>query len=108
MECQVYAALGHLHAFTFQKFALQAGVGFADQEFAAVADHTMPGDAFSGGAGGHCTASTTGSAAEPESFSEPPVGDNPPARNLFHKSENRSPGHCVSLDRGCLAIALKC
>jgi hypothetical protein len=93
VELHIHAAFGHLHAFGFEEFALQAGVGLADQKFSAKTNDAMPGNAFSGGACGHCTASTARSAAEPKSFCEPPVGDNPAARNLFHEPVNRSPGH---------------
>src|SRR5882724_6423524 len=89
----VHAGLTERHTFGLKQFALQAGIRFANQQFSAIADNAMPGNAFSGGACGHRTASTAGSSAEPESFRKSPVGDNPSTRNSFHKRIYRSPRH---------------
>ena len=89
----IHEGLTERRTFGLKQFALQAGIRFANQQFSAVADNAMPGNAFSGGACGHRTASTAGSSTEPESFRKSPVSDNPPTRNSFHKRIHRSPRH---------------
>ena len=92
-ELHVDAALGHAHAFAFEKFPLQAGMGLANQQLTAETDHSMPGDTFSRRACGHRPAGAARTAAELKSLSKPSVGDNPAARNLFHKGVHPDPGH---------------
>src|SRR3974390_1026343 len=54
MPLQIGAKFGYLDAFAFEELALEGGIRFANQEFAAVANHAMPGDGFSRGRCRHC------------------------------------------------------
>jgi hypothetical protein len=47
MTSKVHPEFPELDALTLQQFSLKRSVRFADQELAAVADHAVPGDAFS-------------------------------------------------------------
>jgi len=93
VEFHVHAALGHLNAFALEQFALETGVRLTNQEFSGEAHHAVPGNAFAGGACGHSAAGAACSAPETKSPSKPRVGDNPPARDLFHELIYRSPRH---------------
>ena len=90
----IEAGFAKFDAFGFEEFALEAGVRFADEEFAARANDAVPGNAFAGGRRGHraaCGAATTGKA---QSFSEGSISNNPAAGNLFHEAINGIPdGH---------------
>jgi len=46
MPFHVYSRFSKRHALGFKQFALQAGIRFANQELPAVANDTMPGNAF--------------------------------------------------------------
>jgi hypothetical protein len=62
---QVDPEFDNLDSFAFQKFPLQGGVWFADQNLPALAQHAMPRDAFPGRRSGHsaaCGACSTGQA----------------------------------------------
>src|SRR5215467_9652420 len=80
-QFHVHPAFAHFHAFALEHFALQAGIGFADQQFSAVADHAMPRNALAGGACGHRSTGAARSSAETQRFCKPSIGDNPPARD---------------------------
>jgi hypothetical protein len=75
-------------AFGFEQFALQGGVGFANQEFAACADDAVPRNASAGRTSSHCVAGGSCAAAQLQGFSECPIRSNPAARNLFHQLVN--------------------
>ncbi len=68
MISQVDAGLGDFDAFGFEEFFLEGGVGLADEDFAALADHAMPGNAFSRGSGGHGTPGAACAAAQAQGF----------------------------------------
>ena len=101
MLFHVDAGFEERNAFGFKQFALQPGIRFADQQFSAVTDHAMPGNAFAGGTRGHCTAGTARSSAEPESFGKFPVSNNPAAGNSFYEGIHRSPGHRYADSSSC-------
>lgn len=61
-------------AFTFQELALERRIGLADEEFAAIADDSMPRDAFSGRGCGHSAARGPGATAQPQDSSNGPIG----------------------------------
>jgi hypothetical protein len=46
MLFQVDPRFDYRYAFTFEEFFLKGGVGFADQDFAAFTEDSVPGDAF--------------------------------------------------------------
>src|SRR6267143_5037296 len=71
---QVDARFDNGHAFTFEKLSLQGGVRFADQDFSALAENTMPRDAFSGGSCRHCMSRGTRPAWQPQGFGDPAIG----------------------------------
>jgi hypothetical protein len=73
MEFQVDAALGHGDAFRFKEFALQAGVGFAEEEFAAGAQYAMPRYAFTGRCCRHGMTGSAGAATEAQNSSNIPI-----------------------------------
>ena len=73
MLFQVDPGFDHCYAFAFEEFFLEGGVGLADKDFAAFAEHAMPGDAFAGGCGGHGAACGASPAAEPQNLSERPI-----------------------------------
>jgi hypothetical protein len=50
---QVDAKPDYRDAFAFEKLSLQGCVGFANQDFSALAENAMPGNAFSGGSRRH-------------------------------------------------------
>ena len=63
MLFQIDPGFDYRYAFAFEEFLLEGSVGFADQDFAAFAEDSVPGDAFPGGRGGHGAACAAGSAA---------------------------------------------
>src|SRR5690348_9939485 len=71
---QIHAKLYERDAFTFEKFSLKQSVRAANQDFAAVADHAVPRNAFSGRSGGHGTSGRARAAGQTKSFSKPPIG----------------------------------
>lgn len=73
VELHVDAAFGHGDAFGFEEFALKAGIGFADEEFAAGAEHAMPGNAFARGTCSHGMTGGAGAATKAQSTSNIPV-----------------------------------
>jgi hypothetical protein len=97
MFFHVHARFAECDAFRFQEFALQTGIRLTDQQFTAIANHAMPGNAFPGGACRHGPAGTARSTPQAKGFGNPSIGNNPPAGNSFHEREHRSPGHVVSL-----------
>lgn len=64
MALHVDAALDDFDALGFKEFTLQAGVRFANEKFAALADDAMPGNAFARGSGGHGVTSGSGAAGQ--------------------------------------------
>jgi hypothetical protein len=47
MTSKIHPEFQELDALTLQQFSLKGSVRFADQKLATVADHAVPGDAFS-------------------------------------------------------------
>jgi len=45
---QVHTRLNDFDAFAFEEFSLEGSVRLADEDFAALADNAMPGNAFAG------------------------------------------------------------
>src|SRR5713226_4871529 len=70
---QVHARLSDFDAFAFEEFSLQGSVRLADEDFAALTDDAMPGDALSGGSGSHSAASGARAASQAQGFSERPI-----------------------------------
>src|SRR5215469_14103604 len=71
---QVHTKLYEGDAFTFEKFSLKQSMRAANEDFAAVADHTMPGNAFSGGSGGHSASGGARPARQTKSLSQLSIG----------------------------------
>jgi hypothetical protein len=71
---QVDARLDNGNAFTFEKLSLQGGVRFADQDFPALAENTMPRDAFSGRSCSHGVSRGTRTAWQPQGLGDTPIG----------------------------------
>lgn len=91
MEFHIDAKFQQFHALGFKQLALQRGVRFANQQFAARAHYAMPGDAFPRRRSGHRSACGSRATREAQSFSKRPIGDNPSARDLFHELVHRTP-----------------
>jgi len=70
---QVYARLDDCDALAFEEFSLQGSVRLANEDFAALTDDAMPGDALSRGSGSHSAASGTRAARKAQGFSERPI-----------------------------------
>jgi hypothetical protein len=70
----VDARLEDLNAFRFEELSLKRSVGFADEKLAVLADDAVPGDSFSGRAGGHGAARGARAARETQGFRERPIG----------------------------------
>ena len=73
MALQVDSGFDDRYAFAFEELFLEGGVGLADEDFAAFAEHAMPGNAFAGGCGGHGTARGASPATEAQNLSERPI-----------------------------------
>src|SRR5258708_2415652 len=71
---EVDARLSNRDTLTFEKLSLQGGVRFADQDFSALAENTMPRDAFSGGSCRHCMSRGTRPAWQPQGLGEDSIG----------------------------------
>ncbi len=69
MIFQIDAGFGDFDAFGFKEFFLERGVRLADEDFAALTDHAMPGNAFSRGSGGHGAPGAACSTAQAQNFS---------------------------------------
>ena len=93
MSFEVDASLNHRDAFRLKKFTLQGSDGFADEEFAAIADYAVPGNASSGWGRRHSSSYGPRPAPQVQSFGERPIGSNPSAGNLLHESIDRIPSH---------------
>ncbi len=61
MEFQLHARFKQFHALRLKQFTLQRGVGLANQQFTAGANHAVPRNAFSRGC--CCHRSACGSCA---------------------------------------------
>jgi len=74
MALQIDARLDDRDAFAFEEFSLEGSVRFADQDFSALTDDAVPGNAFSGRSRGHGAPRAARAAGKAESFSEGPIG----------------------------------
>src|SRR5205807_399820 len=70
---QVYAKFDHRDAFAFKELSLEQGVWAMNQDFSAVADHAVPGNAFSGRSGGHGASGRAGAAGQAQKPSHPSI-----------------------------------
>jgi hypothetical protein len=68
------AIFDDVDAFGFEEFALEAGVGFADYDFAGGVEDAMPGNAFALRRRGHGAAGAASAAFEAQGFSNGPIG----------------------------------
>jgi len=68
MSSEIDAGFGDFDAFGFEELFLQRGVWLADEDFAALADHAVPRNAFSGGSGGHGASGAASAAAQAQGF----------------------------------------
>src|SRR6267154_6290921 len=93
---QVHTRLNDFDAFAFEEFSLEGSVRLANEDFAALADDAMPGNAFAGRSGGHGASCAARAARKAQCFCQRPISKNPAARNLFHETKNRIPRHCES------------
>src|SRR5258706_14072185 len=93
---QVHTRLNDFDAFAFEEFSLEGSVRLADEDFAALADNAMPGNAFAGRSGGHGASCGARAAWEAQGLRQRPISKNPAARNLFHETKNRIPRHFKS------------
>src|SRR3974377_362910 len=81
VRCQIGMGFDDFYAFALKQFALQGRVGFADEQFSAVADNAVPRDAFSRWGRCHSPARGSRPAAQSQSLGKRPIGSNPSARN---------------------------
>src|SRR5467141_551961 len=70
---QVHARLSDFDAFAFEEFSLQGSVRLADEDFAALTDDAMPGNAFSGRSRGHGASGAARAARETQGFRKGPI-----------------------------------
>ena len=71
---EVDARFNNRDALAFEEFSLQGCVGFADQDFSALAENTMPGNAFAGRRRGHGVSRGARAAWQPQGFGQAPIG----------------------------------
>jgi hypothetical protein len=93
MFFQIDACLENRDALGFQKFSLQGSNGFADKEFAAIANNTVPGDAPARRSGSHSPSYGSATTTQAQGFSQRPIGSNPAARNLLYDVVDGIPAH---------------
>lgn len=83
-------------AFAFEQASLQCRLRLAYEDMAPGAHDAVPRDTVTRGAGGHRAASGARATAQPDGSRELAVGENTPARNLFHQAVDGAPGHVFS------------
>ena len=93
MLAKVDARFDDCDALAFEQAPLKRCIWVADENSAGFADDAVPGNASSRWGSGHGAASRTCSAAQAQGFCQPPICENPPARDLFHEIIDRLPGH---------------
>ena len=71
---EVDAGLDNGDAFAFEKFSLQGCVGFANQDFSALAENTVPRNAFSGRSCSHGASRGARAAWQVQSLGEASIG----------------------------------
>jgi hypothetical protein len=74
MPLHIDAALRHFHSFAFKQFSLQRGIRFANEQFPAGAQNSMPRDSSSCGTSSHRMTSSSGSTTQPDGFGNGPIG----------------------------------
>jgi len=97
VQLHIDAAFGHGDLFGFEQLALETGVGFTDQKFAARTNYAVPGNAFALRRSGHGASCRSRAAWQAQGPSEITISNNPAAGNLFHEAVNGVPRHfpCV-------------
>jgi len=70
---EVDARLDNRDAFAFEEFSLHGCVGFADQDFSALAENTMPGNALAGRRRGHGASRSARTAGQAQGLSKAPI-----------------------------------
>lgn len=70
---QVHTKFDDGNTLAFEKFFLQQSVWSADENLSVVADHAVPGNAFSGWSGGHGASGRARSARQTQNSSQPPI-----------------------------------
>lgn len=93
MAFEVNAGFAQGDLFGLQQLALQAGVRLADEQLSTRADHTMPGNSFSGRRAGHGASCSARATWETQNTSNVPISKNTPPRDLFYETVDRIPGH---------------
>jgi hypothetical protein len=93
MSFEVDASLNHGDAFGLKQFTLQGSDGFADEQFALIADDAVPRNASSRWGRRHSSSYGPRPAPQVQSFGERPIGSNPSAGDLLHELINRIPSH---------------
>src|SRR5258708_29070572 len=88
---QVHTRLNDFDAFAFEEFSLEGSVRLANEDFAALADDAMPGNAFAGRSGGHGASCAARAPRKAQCFFQRPISKKPDARNLFHQMKNKFP-----------------
>lgn len=71
---QVHAKFNDGDTFGFEKFFLEQRVWATNQDFSAVADHAVPGNALSRRSGGHGASRGARATGQPEGSSQPSIG----------------------------------
>src|SRR5260370_18906447 len=79
---QVHARLSDFDAFAFEEFSLQGSVRLADEDFAALTDDAMPGNAFAGRSGGQGPCGAVRAAGAGPGFRAGPASYDAAARSL--------------------------
>ena len=73
MTFEVDARFNNRDAFAFEELSLQGCVGFADQDFSALAENTVPGNAFPGRRRGHGASRGARAAGQAQGPSKVPI-----------------------------------
>ena len=68
MSLEIDARFDDFYAFGFEELFLERGVGFTDEDFAALANDAMPGNALSRWCGGHSASGGARATREAQSF----------------------------------------
>jgi hypothetical protein len=100
------AAFDDAGAFGFEKAALEAGKGLADDDTSACGDNAMPGDTLTARAGGHGSAGGTSAAREAHSQGQLAVCGDAAFGDAFDEGVESLPGgvHAVkiaAMDASC-------
>ena len=73
VSLQVHTKFNDGNSFGFEKLFLEQGVWAANEDFSAVADHAVPGNAFSGRSGSHGASGGARAAGQTKGSGKPSI-----------------------------------